>query len=233
MSQLLLARSQTASSPRRSRKSGLKPMSTTPALHDIDTADAANPLAVADYACDIYSYYRRVEPGFQVAADYMTRQVRQVGGGPLMPRPHRDVAGFVPASILFRPSPAMLRVVPHVVQSDVNERMRAILVDWLVDVHLKFKVCWFKGRWGFRMWGFRGWWRSVCERGTMKLRMTSASLVPKLSGLASDSPCGLHGTAAHQRRPAHVVVVRSSPHAPPLLRFSADAGDAVLDAEPD
>lgn len=29
-------------------------------------------------------------------------------------------------------------------QTDVNEKMRAILVDWLVEVHLKFKV----GRWG-------------------------------------------------------------------------------------
>lgn len=25
-------------------------------------------------------------------------------------------------------------------QNDVNDRMRAILIDWLVDVHLKFKV---------------------------------------------------------------------------------------------
>lgn len=25
-------------------------------------------------------------------------------------------------------------------QSDINDRMRAILIDWLVDVHLKFKV---------------------------------------------------------------------------------------------
>lgn len=26
-------------------------------------------------------------------------------------------------------------------QSDINEKMRAILVDWLIDVHLKFKLC--------------------------------------------------------------------------------------------
>lgn len=26
-------------------------------------------------------------------------------------------------------------------QTDVNEKMRSILVDWLVEVHLKFKVC--------------------------------------------------------------------------------------------
>lgn len=25
-------------------------------------------------------------------------------------------------------------------QSDINERMRGILVDWLVEVHLKFKL---------------------------------------------------------------------------------------------
>jgi G2/mitotic-specific cyclin-B, other len=26
------------------------------------------------------------------------------------------------------------------IQNDINEKMRAILVDWLVDVHLKFKL---------------------------------------------------------------------------------------------
>jgi hypothetical protein len=25
-------------------------------------------------------------------------------------------------------------------QTDINEKMRAILVDWLIDVHLKFKL---------------------------------------------------------------------------------------------
>ena len=28
----------------------------------------------------------------------------------------------------------------HVIQKDINEKMRAILLDWLVDVHLKFKL---------------------------------------------------------------------------------------------
>lgn len=31
-------------------------------------------------------------------------------------------------------------VLPCLPQTDVNEKMRAILVDWLVEVHLKFKV---------------------------------------------------------------------------------------------
>jgi len=26
------------------------------------------------------------------------------------------------------------------VQKDINEKMRGILIDWLVDVHLKFKL---------------------------------------------------------------------------------------------
>jgi hypothetical protein len=28
----------------------------------------------------------------------------------------------------------------EVTQDDINEKMRAILVDWLVEVHLKFKL---------------------------------------------------------------------------------------------
>jgi len=26
------------------------------------------------------------------------------------------------------------------IQNEINEKMRAILIDWLVDVHLKFKL---------------------------------------------------------------------------------------------
>jgi len=40
------------------------------------------------------------------------------------------------AERLYRPDPCYMRLV----QRDVNERMRAILVDWLVEVHLKFKL---------------------------------------------------------------------------------------------
>ncbi len=29
---------------------------------------------------------------------------------------------------------------PRAPQADINEKMRAILVDWLVEVHLKFKL---------------------------------------------------------------------------------------------
>uniref|UniRef100_A0A383W4K9 Cyclin N-terminal domain-containing protein n=1 Tax=Tetradesmus obliquus TaxID=3088 RepID=A0A383W4K9_TETOB len=67
-------------------------------LPDIDKNDKHNPLAASEYANSIYNYYRRVEPKFKVAHDYMQTQC------------------------------------------EINEKMRGILVDWLVEVHLKFKL---------------------------------------------------------------------------------------------
>lgn len=45
----------------------------------------------------------------------------------------RQLAGlsaWAPRAALMRPD----------AQTDINDKMRAILVDWLVEVHLKFKV---------------------------------------------------------------------------------------------
>lgn len=44
-------------------------------LPDIDSRDLSDPLAAADYVHNIYSYYRRVEPRYRVAQDYMSTQV--------------------------------------------------------------------------------------------------------------------------------------------------------------
>jgi len=44
-------------------------------LPDIDAIDRANPLAMTEYVNDIYSYYKRVEPKYRVAPDYMKKQV--------------------------------------------------------------------------------------------------------------------------------------------------------------
>ena len=65
---------------------------------NIDERDAHNPLAVTEYANDMYAHFREKEFRASVSSTYMTRQ-------------------------------------PH-----INEKMRAILVDWLVEVHLKFKL---------------------------------------------------------------------------------------------
>eukprot|EP00667_Euglena_gracilis_P007083 EG_transcript_7153 len=49
----------------------------------------------------------------------------------------RDIFDYLnKAQIPGRPSPNYMKNV----QTDINEKMRTILVDWLVDVHLKFKL---------------------------------------------------------------------------------------------
>ncbi|DBA72238.1 TPA: hypothetical protein ACH3X2_010629 [Trebouxia sp. C0005] len=91
MSSLLQSRSESAVVDRKQAA----PISPIP---DIDKDDKSDPLAASDYVGDIITYYRRIEPLYRVAPDYMSRQV------------------------------------------DINDKMRAILVDWLVEVHLKFKL---------------------------------------------------------------------------------------------
>lgn len=68
LSGLLMSRSETAvAAPR-------EPTPASP-IPDIDSADRGNPLACTAYAGDIFAYYRRVEPIFRTAADYMNEQV--------------------------------------------------------------------------------------------------------------------------------------------------------------
>lgn len=70
MSQLLHDRSEAAMSAGKTKKQCV------PALPDIDSADAHDPLAATDFVADIFSYYKRMEPQLRVAPDYMSRQVR-------------------------------------------------------------------------------------------------------------------------------------------------------------
>jgi hypothetical protein len=65
---------------------------------DIDAADACDPLAVSQYAKDIYRNLRARETLFMVPASYMDAQ------------------------------------------QEISVKMRAVLVDWLVDVHQKFRL---------------------------------------------------------------------------------------------
>jgi hypothetical protein len=46
-------------------------------LPDIDSKDKHNPLAAAEYASDIFSYYKRIEPLFRPSPNYMKYQVRR------------------------------------------------------------------------------------------------------------------------------------------------------------
>lgn len=72
MSAMLQIRSEAAVMQRKA----LAPISPIP---DIDKDDKTDPLAAADYVGDIISYYRRIEPLYRVAPDYMSKQVNIVG----------------------------------------------------------------------------------------------------------------------------------------------------------
>ena len=67
-------------------------------LKDVDAEDMQDAQAVAEYAKEIHSYFKKVEGNLKPSATYMDDQVH------------------------------------------INAKMRAILVDWLVEVHLKFKL---------------------------------------------------------------------------------------------
>ena len=95
-----------------------------PATEDIDQADRLDNRAAAEYVSHIFSYFQRVEPLYRVAPSYMAKQV---GPGCC------DAAPALPLAM-------RLTLRPAGVQTDINEKMRAILVDWLVEVHFKFKV---------------------------------------------------------------------------------------------
>ena len=127
MSELLAARSEAAVSGSKAKKQCV------PALPDIDSVDAADPLAATDFVTDIFSYYKRVEPQLRIAPDYMSRQVRagwgQWGGWRRVQAEGAHLTCTPPCPRLLPP-----------LQTDINDKMRAILIDWLVDVHLKFKV---------------------------------------------------------------------------------------------
>ncbi|OEU23714.1 Cyclin_N-domain-containing protein [Fragilariopsis cylindrus CCMP1102] len=81
---------------------------------DIDARDKNDPNSVTDYVEDMYEHFFRKEEGTSVSRCYMGRPVHGVDGV--------DGVGKVGLQ-------------PH-----INENMRCILVDWLIEVHYKFKL---------------------------------------------------------------------------------------------
>jgi hypothetical protein len=77
---------------------------------DIDERDKNDPNSVTDYVEDMYEHFFRKEEGTSVNRCYMGRPVHGVNHGVGKLQPH------------------------------INENMRCILVDWLIEVHYKFKL---------------------------------------------------------------------------------------------
>ncbi|NWI00356.1 CCNB2 protein, partial [Tichodroma muraria] len=89
-------------------------------VEDIDAEDWENPQLCSDYVKDIYLYLRELEVGCPTAAPVSPGVAWQLT--PLSPQLQQSVR-------------------PHYLDGRVtNGRMRAILVDWLVQVHSRFRL---------------------------------------------------------------------------------------------
>ena len=107
---------------------GKKPLKSERKADDVDARDASNPQAVTEYVNDMRAAASATAAsctGFSAAA--ATRTPRHIAA-------HRYVH-FREKELETSVSPTYMRQQAH-----INEKMRAILIDWLVEVHLKFKL---------------------------------------------------------------------------------------------
>lgn len=96
------------------------------AIRDVDADDYDNPMLCSDYVKDIYKYLRQLE-----AIVFCFFLLPMLGSLPLY-------IGFNPVSCLFQ---VEQNVRPTYLQGqEVTGNMRAILIDWLVQVNLKFRL---------------------------------------------------------------------------------------------
>ncbi|KAF7143083.1 hypothetical protein RHSIM_Rhsim05G0047700 [Rhododendron simsii] len=123
---------------------------------DIDSSDVKDPLAVVEYIESIHAHYR----GTEVKLTIIIRMILLLGGTQTMyqrkllrhtilllkTRPsNRAFHGFrllLEVIIMIVHMQDSGRVSPNYMmrQFDINEKMRAILIHWLIEVHYKFKL---------------------------------------------------------------------------------------------
>lgn len=75
LSAILQSRSEAASSEAELAHSDADERQPQSPMPDIDSKDKHNPLAAAEYASDIFGYYRRIEKLYRPAPNYMSHQV--------------------------------------------------------------------------------------------------------------------------------------------------------------
>lgn len=82
-------------------------------------------------------------------------------------------------------------------QTDINEKMRAILIDWLVEVHLKFKV---RRQRGNSAWQWLG--RAGCKQ-PLSVRLRQARQARDVKTACSSLQTGTATCAISSSRPMH------------------------------
>ena len=103
----------------------------------VDACDASNPQCIVPYLQDIHRHYREAEVRVAPSPWPNWPAARSRGTDP-QPEAHRPL----PAHALRSPSQGIKHASPSYMskQTDINAKMRSILIDWLVEVHLKFKL---------------------------------------------------------------------------------------------
>ena len=103
----------------------------------VDACDASNPQCIVPYLQDIHRHYREAEVRVAPSPWPNWPTARSRGTDP-QPEAHRPL----PAHALRSPSQGIKHASPSYMskQTDINAKMRSILIDWLVEVHLKFKL---------------------------------------------------------------------------------------------
>ena len=105
----------------------------------VDACDASNPQCIVPYLQDIHRHYREAE--VRVApSPGQTGPPREAAAPTHSPRPTARCP--LPAHAPRSPSQGIKHASPSYMskQTDINAKMRSILIDWLVEVHLKFKL---------------------------------------------------------------------------------------------
>ena len=89
-------------------------------VDDIDTADSDNPQLCAEYVKDIYKYMRDLE-----VYNHPNNVVHV----------YRLTCFYIESQRKYHVLPTYMEQQPQ-----INSRMRAILIDWLIQVHLRFTL---------------------------------------------------------------------------------------------
>ncbi|KAJ0024661.1 hypothetical protein Pint_09231 [Pistacia integerrima] len=99
---------------------------------DIDSGDKKNPLAVVEYIDDLYNFYRKAE---------VRKSVTMAGNMSLINEIPTVLGQFTKISVnAYLQSTSCAPPNYMAQQFDINERMRGILIDWLIEVHYKFEL---------------------------------------------------------------------------------------------
>lgn len=94
------------------------------AVRDVDADDYDNPMLCSDYVKDIYKYLRELEAS----------KICKLLATSVCAPPPLGLTHFPPLQIDQNIRPAYLQ------GQEVTANMRAILIDWLVQVNLKFRL---------------------------------------------------------------------------------------------